>query len=186
MTRAERNPLAAIAFAATLISVRIVNAQESDEAALVLAQAFVAEAGFDAPQDHAAIAHVLGRNAERIGIPLTDYAIRYVSLLRVNADGRHVVQSERAFWVRGLALDAHRPDGWPANLSWAAHVDRWLATVERARAYLRGELADPCAREAPQHWGARTGRDMERATRAGWVLARCSAGTRNAVWRVER
>lgn len=154
-----------------------------DATVLVLAQAMVAEAGFDARDDHAAIAHILARNADRLGVPLIDYAVRYVSLLRVNDDGRHIVQSERAAWVRDLSLDARKPQGWPSNLAWSAHVDRWLRVVDVARSFVAdpSSVADPCARERPRHWGDRRG-DKKRAERAGWVLARCSVRTRNAVW----
>jgi len=151
-------------------------AQEPDDStALVLAIAFVAEAGWDAEQDHAAIGHVLRKRAERRGIALRQQAVEYVSAFKV--------ASPRSRWLLALNLDARKPDGWPSSLSWAAHVPRWLRVVERARAFLRGEIADPCS-AGVVHWGARTGVDMTRARRAGMVLARCSARTRNAFWRV--
>lgn len=148
---------------------RIANAEET---ALVLAIAMVAEAGWDAPIDHAAIAHTLQRKADRHGLTLEDVLVRYVAIYRI--------RSPRAQWVRDLRLDATKPDGWPSHLSWSAHVDRWLVVVERARAFLRGELPDPCHAE---HWGMRTGVDAQRAQRAGWILARCVGGqTKNAFW----
>jgi len=206
VTRAEIKALAWLALWLALVTVRIVAAQETpaapvacpqadavvnrvapsggdsgrsdDATALVLGIAFVAEAGWDAADDHAAIAHVLQRGADRAGVSLRDYAVRYVSLLRVR-DGQHVVQTRRAEWVRDLRLDARQPRGWPSHLSWSAHVPRWLAAIERARAFLRGELPDPCAGQAVRHWGGA----MDRP-RGGMVLARCSARTRNDFYAV--
>jgi len=143
------------------------SAQEPDDAtALVLAIAFVAEAGWDAEQDHAAIGHALRKRADRRGITLQQQAVEYVSAFRV--------ASPRSRWLLALSLDARKPAGWPAALSWAAHVPRWLRVVERARAFLRGELRDPCGAE---HWGGAM--DVPRGR-----MVRASCSTRNTFYRL--
>jgi hypothetical protein len=154
-------------------------AQETDDpTVLVLAMAMVAEGNWDADKDHAAIAHTLARKATRHGLPLVDVLVRYVSILRVDATGEFVVDSDRARWVRELNLDATKPDHWPSHLSWSAHVDRWLAVVERARSFLRGELPDPCGAE---HWGGVRAGDMPRGR---MVIAACSGLTNNTFYRL--
>ena len=148
----------------------------NDEATvLVLAIAMVAEAGWDAAEDHAAIAHVLRKRAERRGVTLQQQAVEYVSAFKV--------ATPRSRWLLALNLDATKPDGWPEQLSWSSHIPLWLAVVERSRAFLAGTVADPCS-AGVVHWGMRGGVDQERARRAGMVLARCSSRTRNAFYRV--
>ena len=140
-----------------------------DETTLALAMAFVAEAGWNAT-DHAAIAHVLQRKAERHRLPLLDVLVSYVA-------SQHVTDTRRP-WLYELRLDATRPAHWPASLSWAAHVDRWLACVERARAFLRSELPDPCHAE---HWGGAM--DVPRGR---MQIAACSGSTANTFYTVRR
>jgi hypothetical protein len=139
-----------------------------DETTLALAMAFVAEAGWDAATDHAAIAHVLARKAERHRMPLLDVLVRYVA-------SQHVTDTRRP-WLYELRLDATKPAHWPHSLAWSAHVGRWLACVERAREFLRGDLADPCHAE---HFGG-----VMDTPRGRMQIAACSGVTRNTFYTV--
>ena len=101
-------------------------------------------------------------------MPLRDVLVRYVAAFRV-------AETARTRWVLALNLDATKPDGWPLSLSWAAHADRWLRVVERARAFLRGELRDTCGAE---HWGG----PRVDVPRGRMVIAACSGSTRNTFY----
>lgn len=147
-----------------------------DDEALVtqLLQAFVAEADFDAPADHAAIGHVLIRRATQAGISLADMAHAYVSIFKASVQGY-----PRTRWVRGLTSACEAPPMWPSSIRWSRPA--CLNVVARARALLSGDLPDPCHGRA-QHWGSRTGVDHARALRAHWKRVDCGK-TLNAFWR---
>lgn len=143
-------------------------AQADDETTLALAVTYVAEAGWDAANDHAAISHVLKRKADRHGLPLLDVLVRYIASRRI--------QDVRRPWLYQLRLDATKPRDWPRNLSWAAHIDRWLACVERARSFLAGTLPDPCGAE---HFGG-----VMDVPRGRMQIAACSGLTKNTFFTV--
>lgn len=114
-------------------------AQDVDEATvLVVAQSMVAEGDWRAVDDHAAVAFTLQRLARQRHVSLREHALDYVAAF----DSRN--KKPRPIWIRNLNLAAVEPEGWPARASWEAHVDLWLAVIERARAFLRGELRNPC------------------------------------------
>lgn len=71
-----------------------------------------------------------------------------------------------------------RPQGWPA-----ARFDRdaWLALLDTADRVVAGELQHQCD-QPPQFWGMRSGVDLERALRAGWVRVDCGENVRNFFW----
>jgi hypothetical protein len=134
----------------TLIGVILLLASISraQDPALVLARSMVAEANWRSPSDHVAIAYVIQKRsaarARASGVSLEGTALQYVSAFKV--------ENARTRWVRALNLDAVEPEGWPARLSWTRHRPLWLEVLERARAFLRGELVDPC-RGLADHWG---------------------------------
>lgn len=152
-------------------SLRQVTAQAPESAVLTLAQAMVLEADWLAATDHAAIAHVLMREADRKGAPLIVHIKRYVAGFKLSLP--------RSLVIRGLSMDGCRPAGWPPHLSWQRHRAWWLATVARAQKALDGDLQDPCKSEA-HHWGGDM--DLHRAARAGWVKVDCG-DTVNTFWR---
>lgn len=165
-----------------LVLASMAHAQEDDPTVLVLAQAMVADGGWNARGDywdHEMIAHNLLSQSIKRGVPLRDQALAYVA----SFDPRRKVP--RATWVRCLNLEAQKPCNWPSNLSWSKHVDLWLGIVDKARAF----LADPSATPNPcpdgYHFGTRGGEDGARAKRAGWRTASCWARTRNGVWALD-
>jgi hypothetical protein len=155
-----------------------VYAQTNDADVLVLAQSMVAESNWTAAADRAAIAHVLRRRATQRGISLARMCGLYVSLLRKRG-AEYVVNTPRALWVRGLTLDAAKPDAWPASQSWAASAPRWRAVIADSRAFLAGNLADPCP--GSDHWGG----NMDHAWK-GLVVVTCADHTLNTFYRVTR
>jgi hypothetical protein len=141
----------------------------------VLLRALVAESGWHG-SDQAAVLHVLGKTAARVGVPIDAHAQRYVSAFRAKS-------TPRLEWVLALEPGCREPAGWPAHLAWKNHRAACERTVKRIELYFAGELPDPCP--TADHWGSRyIRRDVERALRAGWVLARCSQETRNYLWAV--
>ena len=74
-------------------------------------------------------------------------------------------------WVRELQVDCRQPPSWSGRWSWPANDCREL--VARARALLRGEVADPCRGQATG-WRAH-GRALRRALQFGYVTVECGA-----------
>lgn len=127
--------------------------------ATALLQVWVAEAGWFATREHAAIAHVLRRYAERRGVTLADAADALV--------WRHSnAQADRP-WLRYLDASCARPDYVSAR-AWERRRPLCVDLVRHARAFLRGELRDPCPRA--EGWRAR-GEATRRAKRHGWAVA---------------
>lgn len=140
----------------------------------------VAEAGFDlATGDCAAISFTLLSRAARLDIRPRTLARSYAA--RTFDEGR----TDARRWLTDLELDAHRPEGWPRGLDWDGdYRARWLTVIGHVHALLRGFVPDPCGGHA-DHWGMRTGPDLERALRAGWRRLDCGP-TRNAFWSTRR
>lgn len=124
----------------------------ADDLAVTLAQVAIAEAGPSATADHDAVWHVLRKRAERAGWPIGRMARAYSSPLR-----------------RGL----------PAWV-WQIPARRWAAVILRARAFLLGDVPDPCPQAI--HWGDRKG-DAARALAAGWHPVSCGP-TANLFWKL--
>ena len=91
----------------------------------------------------------------------------------------YVVTTPRALWIRGLNLEATKPDAWPASQSWATNAPRWLAVIATARAAIAGTLANPCV--GAEHWGGK----MDRVW-GGLVVVTCSDHTLNTFYKVTR
>jgi hypothetical protein len=176
VSQLDRRLMFAMLLGLLLVTVQICRADEGD--VLALSQALVGEANFTATNDHAAIAHVLQRRATQRGVSLARMCQLYVSVLRQRS-GVYVVNTPRAMWIRGLTLDATKPEAWPANQSWAANAPRWLAVIATARAAIAGTLANPCP-EA-EHWGG----DMDHVWR-GLVAVECEGHMLNTFFRVTR
>ncbi|MGD8860224.1 MAG: hypothetical protein PVI30_09430 [Myxococcales bacterium] len=127
--------------------------QWTSDARLWLARAMIAEAGWRAPRDHAAIAHVLARRWRRV---VERYeTIRFVDVIRNYCSGLGGLSrspTRRQRWVRRLWPDGSRPEGWPDYASWDRHAPLWRHTLARADRFGRGELRDPCRGRA-WHWG---------------------------------
>lgn len=145
-----------------------------------VARICVGEAGFDvASGDCAAIAALLVRRAERLGLRPRALARRYSR--SYFGDPRRLTRP----WIAGLTLaraepGSAAPRGWPSRLAWGRYRERWAAVVAHAREALSGRVADPCG-GAADHWGARS---LDRRA-LGWRRLDCGA-TRNVFWRVPR
>lgn len=144
-----------------------------------IARICVGEAGWDVSSgDCAAIAALLVRRAERLGLLPRAMARRYSR--SYFGDPRRL----RRPWIAGLTLaraepGSSAPRGWPQRLAWTRYRPRWTAVVEHAREALSGRVGDPCG-GAADHWAARS------LDRTG-VLQRVDCGpTLNAFWRVPR
>lgn len=134
--------------------------EATSDARLALARAMVAEAGWVAERDHAAIAHVLARRWRREHLRYPDLTFRrMVELYCAAWNGK---PTARQRWVRELAPTLERPRTFPRGLSWERHRPAWEAALQRSDAFFAGELADPCdgravhwggeMDEAPEHW----------------------------------
>jgi len=120
--------------------------------AVELVRVWRAEAGSRSPRSNAGIAHALQRNADRFGGTLIDAADREV--------WRHSNAQVTRPWLRYLTARCDEPDLYPGRWSRADCV----ALFEQARAFLRGEVRDPC----PRATGWRTrGKALRGALRRG-------------------
>lgn len=126
-----------------------------------LVRVWIAEAGFKAHRSHAVIAHVLRRHAERTGGDLVSAADALVWRFS-NA------QADRP-WLRYVTADCAQPDGLSAH-AWAKRRPLCDTLVERAEAFVRGELRDPCPRA--DGWRTR-GKTLRRALRNGFARVPC-------------
>lgn len=115
------------------------------EAQLWLARALVAEAGWNAPDDHAAIAWVLQRRWQHLHVRWS--GLRFVTVVRAYCAGlgHQPASSPRQRWLRRL------PWGDPLGRL-ARYRERWAWVRDFVLAWGRGEILDPCARGA-MHWG---------------------------------
>jgi hypothetical protein len=125
----------------------------------VLLQVWWAESGPHAYRSHAAMAHVLQRYATAHGITLSESADRLV--------WQHSNAQVHRPWLRTLTASCARPD-YVSERTWERRRPLCVALVERARAFMRGELRDPCPRA--EGWRKR-GKATRRAKRNGWAVA---------------
>ena len=145
---------------------------------LVLAMAAVGECDFLLPDCHAATWFTLDRRLNDIVKPrwpsrtLDWMTIAYCAVFRGKMD-------PRKRWVRGLLASGDKPDGWPTNLDWDRYAPKWAAIYERAGAFLRGEVADPC-KGAPVHLGGLI--DRARMSPHKWQMVRCGRTGDQRFW----
>jgi hypothetical protein len=128
---------------------------------------FVAEAGWSSEADHAAIGHVLLRQAARQGTTLEVVVAQMVDA--------HSRANDRHPWLLDLGPDCVVPFGWPESRAWTSVACAALA--DRAYRLLRGEVRDPCPRA--DQWRARRSAALRRAMRRGYVRIGCGR-THNA------
>lgn len=76
----------------------------------------------------------------------------------------------RKRWVRGLVASGDVPDGWPVRASWKRYAPHWKAVHQRAGAFLRGEVKDPC-KGSPTHFGGLI--DRARMNPHKWRMVPC-------------
>lgn len=84
-------------------------------------------------------------------------------------------------WTRNLRPDGSQPRGWIPSRDghWSRMRPRWLAHLERVRAFVAGEDTHrPCER-APMTWDGRHPAWRERAVERGWEPVECEGDARN-------
>lgn len=138
---------------------------------LELAQSFVAEAGWLAERDWAAMAHIHYRRAQQRGVTMAQQVTDYCAAFKRPSERR---------WVLGLNAELSEPPHWPQKLSWARHRPWWHQALRRAGQFLRApeRVKDPCKGTAV-HFGGDM--DDHRAARAGWRAVNCGL-TRQRYW----
>lgn len=130
------------------------DSQWNDQTKLLLAQAFVAEAGWSAKKDHVGIAFVLlGRWKD---ISQRYPKIAFSEVVRAYCSGfrsRYSKLSPRLKWIRGLNLEAKEPKDWPKKIGdWSMYAPRFVQLLELAERWRLGLEADPCGGMA-RHFG---------------------------------
>ena len=134
---------------------------------VVLARMAIAESGWQDLETAAAEVYVIRRRAARRGMSVTTMARAYSAAWR----------TRRRPWLFGLADRTRAPQGWPVGPSWRRHRPFFRRMVEHARGCLEGVVADPCADEAPDHFGGP--RD---AVPESWRRAECLPESRQRFW----
>lgn len=140
-------------------------AQWGQEAQLWLARAMVAEAGWTAEDDHAAIAWVLYRRWKRIRVAHPTVTFTAVVRAYCAGLGRQPAFRPRQRWIR--TLPAGEITGRLRRYS-----KEWEVIQQRVEDWAKGEVKDPCQGQA-MHWGGH----MDHAPRS-WRSLDCGS-TRN-------
>jgi hypothetical protein len=176
------------------------HAQERVTPQLALARVCASEIGLREPhpRECAAIHQMLLRRAATAyrGSSFEYAAARY------SASVFNLERRDTRAYVAHLRPDGREPEGWPESVMvrqrdgtvlvrrhapWHAFRERWLELYETAGLIIAGEIPSACP-EAPDHWGMRSGIDLERALSAGWTEIACTRAdgtpTRNAFWRI--
>ena len=179
-------PIQFAAFVLCLIQVATVAAgrtplppeQQTTQAELWLARAFIGEAGWMQRNAHAGIAHVLARRWHRV---VRRYeAMRFETVIKnyCHALGfkRRGTPTPRHLWIRGL-VGAVAPKAWPHHKSlWDRHRPRWAAAMKRSRKWFSGRIKDPCRGRA-WHWGGLIDRELAQKKRFRTVDCGDTGGT---------
>ena len=98
-----------------------------------LARCLVAEGP---PSDWVAIAHVLVKRSQAVGVVPSEMARRYCSMFKVD--------TPRTRWLRQLKWDSgERPDSFPPQL-WGRYKLQWQRACHVALLVAAGVLPDPC------------------------------------------
>ena len=129
-----------------------------------LLQVFVSEAGWNNPRSHAAMGHVLLRNADKNERSICDSADRIVWAYS-NAQADHP-------WVRYLNASCERPDYYRGVWD----TQRCVMLVKRAESFLKGRVGDPCQGRA-DGWRSPKSRALRYALRHGYRRVKCIGGT---------
>ncbi|MCP4204257.1 MAG: hypothetical protein GY769_20260 [bacterium] len=152
--------------------------RDHDDLVITLARYGIHEAGFfRAHADHLAVWEVLKQRAEGPLRAECEGDLRCAAL-RYSAGRSENVTNNRNRWVLGLNFAAIAPESWPADADWDRwYREPWLETIDRAEAWLDGEIRADC-KYRPLHWGGmRRARDRARANRAiasgRWRDAEC-------------
>lgn len=166
----------------------IPTAQWTTQARITLARAMVAEAGFRSKRDHAAIAWVLAeryRRWARVSPLLASFAKMVASYCTGMDKWIPERLKKRLTWIRALSDPQPKaPSGWPKRKygKWDNRWEtRWSRVLERADAWSRGEIADPCRGRAI-HWGGKTDRVLSSSK---WKKLDCGK-TVNTYYRLKR
>jgi len=173
MTRALIAAFTSLLFATcTPISV----AADEAPTRLLLAQAYVGEAGWYARRDHEAIYWSIANRAAARGVTFRAQLLAYAK----GISGRS--------WVAGLQEDGNLGDeSWPETYDRAVYGPLWRRALVFAATDLVFAPENPCNGD-PEHWGGmRIRADRVRATRAvedgRWEPLSCG-GTRNDFYAV--
>lgn len=111
---------------------------------LLLGAACVAEIDFARPEECVLQWSILSTAAESKGVSLDQQVRAYNSIFRKDRQGRWLVQSDRARWVRALQLDGEAPQGWPKKIAWEPTRARWLHILAIAKDFLTKPPPHPC------------------------------------------
>ena len=84
-------------------------------------------------------------------------------------------------WTRNLTPDGSQPRGWIPSRDghWSRMRPRWLAHLNRVRAFVAGEDTHRPCETAPATWDGRRPSWQEAAARRGWVPVACEGEARN-------
>jgi hypothetical protein len=142
---------------------------------LLLARAYVGEAGWHSRRDHAAIFHAVRNRAHMRGVTFREQLLAYAKAI----DGRD--------WVAGLQENGSLGTSWPAHYARAVYRPLWNRVLVEAATDLVFTPQNPCD-GLPEHWaGMRIRADRLRASRAvqdgRWRALSCG-GTRNRFFAV--
>ncbi len=169
--------IAAVTFTAPTLaeSQPLPNSQWTSSARLVLAQACVAESGWDTAEttECAAIAHLLARRWHLLSESRP--RLTFEGLVRQYSSP---IRERRRPWLLRLNAEGTRPRGYSAR-RWERLQPKWLAALDFVDRWARGEEVDPCP--GSDHFGS-----VQDGAPTRWRRVQCRPLMRNRYWRIPR
>ena len=170
-----------LCLAACLLCVSTASAQPlpaeqwTPSARIVLAQACVAESGWDTAQTEecAAIAHLLARRWALL--VQTRPRLTFEGLIRRYSSP---IRERRRPWLLRLNAEASRPRGYSVR-RWDRLRPKWIATLAFVDRWAAGAQRDPCP--GADHFGS-----VQDGAPSRWRPVRCSPRMRNRYWLIPR
>jgi len=106
--------------------------------ALALAASCVGESNWNGYEtgECASIMFVYLKISKRTNRTLLDIAHAYSAAIKPR-------RNHPAPWKLDMNKEGYKPARWPHGINWNNYRLRWFRTLELARAFLRGEVADP-------------------------------------------
>jgi len=147
---------------------------EGQQPRVELAQCMVGEEGWNTPDGWLAIAHVINKRLERARrrFPKLTYRQQLFGYCKALSSDRR--------WLRNLSPTLAEPAGWPREVRWDRHRDKWKAALRVASSW--HGTKDPCPTAI--HWGSTVlESDIANARRHAMVEVDCG-DTRNAFYRL--
>lgn len=143
----------------------IPNDEWNDTTKLWLARSMIGEVGWLRPAEQSAIAWIYAVRAH--GSSRYDF----IGMVKQYSAAVRTPGKQRNPWLFELGFNRIRPQSWPNGPLWTGlHDNAWIAALELADQWQRGEIPNPCPRA--NHFGGYV--DRHRAEAMRWTRVKCT------------